>query len=569
MKPAGSSPILLSDHLGYDAQGAKAVLLAAPPNAVVGRASIVAAGKTIDLDVASAESVSGWGATQYRRIDFTSVRVVGEHVVEVEVDDRPVTARVVIGADRLVAVTVSDIAAAFRAARSSGEIDRKDARARFYADDSGAEVDARGGWLDASGDFSKFLSHLTYTRMMSPQQIPLCAWAMLAARDALAARHPHFDTYQGARLRDEGLFGADFLMRFRSPDGYFYTAIFDALTKDLNERVITAPLQNSVRTQRWQAAYRHGGGLAIAALARASTLDTHGEHSSADYLRAAQEGFEHLEEHNAEYLFDGVESAVDDYCALLAATELAAASGDRGHLDAAAHRIASLRRRFTADSSGVGYLIGDRLGRPFFHAAESGLPVVALMRFAELFQGETAAAEATALAIDVMSALVARTDSVPNPFGYPRQLVHDEHADRPREAFFFPHDNETGYWWQGENANLGSVATAAALVADAAGCPPELSDRLRRLGADCLAWVGGLNPFDSCMLQGRGRNNVEYLGRYQNSPGAIVNGITSHPFDEDGIAFLPDEAADGDEWRWAEQWIPHSAWFLLAVCTTR
>jgi len=155
--------------------------------------------------------------------------------------------------------------------RSSGEIDRKDRHARFYDDASGREVDARGGWLDASGDFSKFLSHLTYTRMMSPQQIPLCAWALMAARPELERRHPELWRAQGNRLRDEALFGADFLVRFQDPEGFFYTGIFDALTKNLDERVINAPLQDSVRTQRWQAAYRHGGGLAIAVPRRRET----------------------------------------------------------------------------------------------------------------------------------------------------------------------------------------------------------------------------------------------------------------------------------------------------------
>jgi hypothetical protein len=491
------------------------------------------------------------------------------HELQVRVGDGTVTAPVVIAPDRLPRVAVADITAAFRSARSSGEIDRKDTHARFYGDDSGAEVDARGGWLDASGDYSKFLSHLTYTRMMSPQQIPLCAWAMFAARDELARRHPGFVTSQHARLRDEGLFGADFLMRFRSPDGYFYTAIFDALTKDLNERVITAPLQDSVRTQRWQAAFRHGGGLAIAALARASTQDDHGEHASHEYLDAAQQAFDHLEEHNTEYLFDGAESIIDDYCALLAASELVAAGGGERFLDAARGRVERLRGRWVQGSDGIGHLVGDRLGRPYFHAAESGLPAIALVRFATVAPDDPLAPVARALAVAIMAAVAERTDAVPNPFGYPIQLVQDEHSDAPRNAFFFPHDNETGYWWQGENANLGSVAVAASLVSELPECGAELGERLSVLAADCLAWVGGLNPFDSCMLQGRGHGNVEYLGAYQNSPGTIVNGITSHPSDENGIAFLPEEAGDGEEWRWAEQWIPHSAWFLLAVCSAR
>jgi hypothetical protein len=569
MRPVGEDPVVLVDHLGYNVHAPKAAIVAAPPATTVPSAVLRVGDHTLPLDVSEPECVEAWGPVAYSRIDLSHVDEPGVHELQVRVGDGTVTAPVVIAPDRLPRVAVADITAAFRSARSSGEIDRKDTHARFYGDDSGAEVDARGGWLDASGDYSKFLSHLTYTRMMSPQQIPLCAWAMFAARDELARRHPGFVTSQHARLRDEGLFGADFLMRFRSPDGYFYTAIFDALTKDLNERVITAPLQDSVRTQRWQAAFRHGGGLAIAALARASTQDDHGEHASHEYLDAARQAFDHLEEHNTEYLFDGAESIIDDYCALLAASELVAAGGGERFLDAARGRVERLRGRWVQGPDGIGHLVGDRLGRPYFHAAESGLPAIALVRFATVAPDDPLAPVARALAVAIMAAVAERTDAVPNPFGYPIQLVQDEHSDAPRNAFFFPHDNETGYWWQGENANLGSVAVAASLVSELPECGAELGERLSVLAADCLAWVGGLNPFDSCMLQGRGHGNVEYLGAYQNSPGTIVNGITSHPSDENGIAFLPEEAGDGEEWRWAEQWIPHSAWFLLAVCSAR
>ncbi len=176
---------------------------------------------------------------------------------------------------------------------------------------------------------------------------------------------------------------------------------------------------------------------------------------------------------------------------------------------------------------------------------------------------EAARAEEAALAI--LRGILDRTDAVANPFGYPRQRVQPT-GGAARDAFFFPHENETGYWWQGENAGIASLAYAAALASRLGACDDETRVRLRRLHGDVVAWVGGLNPFDSCMLQGRGRRGVEYSAVYQNTPGGIVNGITSGWADEDSIAFLPAEAPDGEEWRWAEQWIPHSGWFLLAVC---
>lgn len=582
-----TGPAVLVSQLGYDTEGPKAaVVVGERVTAVhVERAS----GERMPIEPAIGPTgvVARWMSVPCTRVDFGALVESGRYRLLVEVDGTLVPSEpFTIGPDRLPSLVVSDITAMFRAQRSSGEIERKDAAARFYDDDSGRTVDARGGWLDASGDYSKFLSHLTYTRMMSPQQIPLCAWALLTAGRELRGAHPGFRTSQYPRLRDEGLFGADFLTRFQDPQGFFYTGIFDALTKRLEERVITAPLQDSVRTQRWQAAYRHGGGLAIAALALAATADADGEEGRDAYFAAAERGFDHLQEHNRAYLFDGEESVIDDYAALLAAAELVAAARLRGvdgaRFEAAGReRAASLRDRVRSGETGA-WLVGDVEGRPFFHAAEPGLPAVALLRWAEVLREgahhdgafaavaraaaattEASAAEGVALAI--LRGVLERTDAVTNPFGYPRQRVQPLGGE-PRDAFFFPHENETGYWWQGENAGIASLAYAAAIASRLPGCDDSTGERLRRLHADVVAWVGGLNPFDACMLQGRGRNGVEYSGEYQNTPGGIVNGITSGWSDEESIAFLPEAAPDGEEWRWAEQWIPHSGWFLLAVC---
>nr|WP_272954751.1 glycoside hydrolase family 9 protein [Kribbella sandramycini] len=452
--------------------------------------------------------------------------------------------------------TLSDVLNYFKAMRSSGEIDRKDRAAKLWADDSGRTVDARGGWLDASGDTSKFLSHLTYTSTMSPQQIPLCVWAMIAARDAIAANHPELVKAVSTRLRDEALFGADFLVRFRSADGYFYTGIFDALTKNLDERFINAPLQNSVRTPRYQAGYRQGGGLAIAALARAATLDDDGDFPRTRYLKVAEQAFHHLEAHNLEYLFDGEESVLDDYTALLAAAELVAAGIDSA-APAAARRAAALIDRY-AD----GHFVADAKGRPFFHAAEAGLPVLALLRYAEACPADAVRARSTA--VRAMLDLLDRTHAVPNPFGYPRQLVQPT-DDEAHAAFFFPHANETGYWWQGENATIASLSAAASACAALDELDPADRARLKTFAADQLHWILGRNPFDSSMLQGRGRNNPEYSADFPNVPGGIANGITSGWTDENDVALLPADAPPGEVWRWAEQWIPHTGWFLLAV----
>jgi hypothetical protein len=54
---------------------------------------------------------------------------------------------------------------------------------------------------------------------------------------------------------------------------------------------------------------------------------------------------------------------------------------------------------------------------------------------------------------------------------------------------------------------------------------------------------------------------------FTNAPGGISNGITSGFRDEEDIDFnltYKQTGADND-WRWQEQWLPHAAWYLLAV----
>src|SRR5690606_21353038 len=122
-------------------------------------------------------------------------------------------------------------------------------------------------------------------------------------------------------------------------------------------------------------------------------------------------------------------------------------------------------------------------------------------------------------------------------------------------AFFLPHDNETGYWWQGENARLASLATAAGLYCRIAGS--LVGSGLRRdllaFAYDQLDWILGKNPFDACMLHGFGRNNVEYMTQWPNCPGGICNGITSGYDDEQDVDFARTEGLVGDHsWRWRE-----------------
>jgi hypothetical protein len=60
------------------------------------------------------------------------------------------------------------------------------------------------------------------------------------------------------------------MMRSLSKDDYFYMTVFSYFNKDPNARRIVGLLANSVTTNQYQCAFREGGGMAIAALARIS-----------------------------------------------------------------------------------------------------------------------------------------------------------------------------------------------------------------------------------------------------------------------------------------------------------
>jgi hypothetical protein len=127
-------------------------------------------------------------------------------------------------------------------------------------------------------------------------------------------------------------------------------------------------------------------------------------------------------------------------------------------------------------------------------------------------------------------------------------------------------------WWQGDNARLLSLSAAARLTARLTQ-DSALAKALHRYADDQVAWVLGLNPYDSCMLEGYGRHAIDYFfkRRYDfiSAPGGIVNGITGGIEDPaEGIEYVtnPGQRPEiDDNWRWAEQWLPHASWYLYAL----
>jgi hypothetical protein len=115
------------------------------------------------------------------------------------------------------------------------------------------------------------------------------------------------------------------------------------------------------------------------------------------------------------------------------------------------------------------------------------------------------------------------------------------------------------------------MASAARLAAQQFKSDPDFQKQLQVYATDQLNWILGLNPYDSCMLHGAGRNNIPYMFfnsyEYNNTPGGICNGVTGGRTNPDDIDFDLRFSATGkdEDWRWGEQWLPHAAWYLFAI----
>lgn len=587
--PLSSAQVrILVDQVGYETVASKVALIETTQDTTLSGFVVVDAdsGRTVFTGTLQRQgSVDHWRNWQFSTADFSSVRNPGHYILRVTLPNETASCAFEIGDDLLERTTLSNLIYYFKGQRASGDMNRADHHLLLPVKPGGT-IDVHGGWYDATGDYGIHLSHQNPTSYFNPQQVPLTAWTLLAAYELLENRHDGNFTEYDRRLLDEGLYGADYLVRIRRPDGSFLESINAPGTQKLAKdraignpnwrtRIKTSVNQSTESTgaitgpHAYEAGFRAGGGMAIAALALASTMPEDGDFSRSQYLSAAEATFSFLQAHNSELLNDHVENILDDYCALVAATELYRASHKPIYLDAADQRANRLVSRLTSSGAFHGYWRADNGTRPFFHPSDAGLPVVSLLRYATIASSQQRERVLQTVKESLQFEL-RTTHEVNNPFGYARQLLRMGNGQL-RTAFFFPHDTEAAPWWQGENARLASLAAAARMAAPLFASDPGFHDALESYADDQLHWILGRNPFDTCMLMGSGHGNAAYMffrsWKYTNAPGAIINGITAAANDEDGIAFNDGFAVTGkdDDWRWTEQWLPHAAWFLYAV----
>ncbi len=192
----------------------------------------------------------------------------------------------------------------------------------FVGNKRNARVDVHGGWYDAVGRCVEISEPSQLRQLHEP--------AADAARRVGAGQGGDLPAYRARAARPPSVprrwRGADFLVRMCDPAGMFYMTVFDRWSGDTAQREITLLLhpgrpQARHLGSRLPAGRRHGDRRAGSRLATQARMASSARPSISS---TAERAFAHLEVHNREYLDDGEENIIDDYCALLAATELSA-----------------------------------------------------------------------------------------------------------------------------------------------------------------------------------------------------------------------------------------------------
>jgi type 1 glutamine amidotransferase len=508
--------------------------------------------------------VKEWNEYWYSPLDFSDFSQSGRYQIQVPINGKVYQSfDFEIGNQLLTRKLIPAITHFFDGQKANSKEELAgDAQVKLYGSDR--TVDLRGGWCDASGDVSKYFSHLAYTNFMNPQQTPLVDWSMIESVEAIP------DLLSKAQIKDsltqEALYGADYLMKSLSPEGYFYMTLFSYFKKDPKERRVVGLLADSKTTADYQCGFREGGGMAVAALARISRWEQKSQYTPEQYLQAAEKAFDHLQKNTTKYIDDHQENILDDYTALMASTELWIATQKPMYQKEARSRAQKLEARLSTEGF---FWSNDAKTRPFWHASDAGLPLLSLIRYLDVEKEVSLRKKALTVIRKFIDYQLKISQAVTNPFQYPRQTFRI--GGQIRSGFFIPHDNESGWWWQGENARIGSLVTVllkgGRLVYPANNALGVRAD-LAAYAGSLIDWVLGKNPYQVSMMYGFGQVNVPYMASmygHGSGIGGISNGITGGKNSPDGSGIDFKYEDNGNEWRWSEQWIPHTAWFLQAL----
>ncbi|PYX83418.1 MAG: hypothetical protein DMG68_22295 [Acidobacteria bacterium] len=215
---------VLTNHLGYEAVGPKhAVILGKADDKITGCTLKNNANDqpVVTVPAQAVGSVKKWRDWSFWTADFDNLAVEGTYYLECATNQGAIRSfPFAIQKHLLGRNTISDVLYYLKDERSSGPMDEADRHLHFDGKKAGT-LDAHGGWWDATGDYGKHLSHLSFSTYFNPPQIPLVIYSLFKSRELLdRSGAPEFRRYKD-RMLDEAIFGADYLVRVKDPAASF------------------------------------------------------------------------------------------------------------------------------------------------------------------------------------------------------------------------------------------------------------------------------------------------------------------------------------------------------------
>jgi hypothetical protein len=157
---------ILTNHLGYETHGPKHAVILGKSGDTFSACSLTdeATGQSaLPITPRSAGPVQKWRDWYFLTLDFDDFSTEGKYYLECKTTFGPLRSfPFAIQTDLLERNTSSDVIYYFKDERSSGEMDKADHHLHFDGTKPGT-VEAHGGWWDATGDYGKHLSHLSFS----------------------------------------------------------------------------------------------------------------------------------------------------------------------------------------------------------------------------------------------------------------------------------------------------------------------------------------------------------------------------------------------------------------------
>jgi hypothetical protein len=413
-------------------------------------------------------------------------------------------------------------------------------------DREGSWANATGGWHDA-GDYNKYV----YSTVL----------AVFALETLYEDYHPLWDEYGSAEpdTIEEAQWGMDWLLKMLTPEGYLWAAIFSGYTYWGIPQLETDNIPGTGDERPFRTEATFAGDVAwaeaffSAAAAKLAYLEKSEDPDYADMLTQKAELAFNAFSLRAQIVYSSLDAQAG---VLLASTYLYLLTQNSTYLDKSHELVDSI----IACQRPEGWFRYPASNDPVFNHYSYMDMMVALGQFALKLPSDPKVPQIRDALRKFMNHVCLMTRET--PFGQMPLFIR--YKGSLQVWNFLPPDIWGGFY-QGIDSIYASTAYCALLANRILGVNASYT----KVAQNQISWILGMNPVDYSMMAGVGRNPAGYHTRYNSIPshsdgtipGGIVNGICGNLSDY----YWFDDSAGTPAWQTTEYFLPHNAWFIVAL----